>query len=101
MKNLVKGNAEGSAKKIVQGWQINTVHQILTLPQASRYKLIRELEGIPPRSMHISKRKWFHLLGVIYSAVPTIAGASGTFTRLNNALNTTEGQSSTDHRDAQ
>ena len=44
----------------------------------------------PPRAARVSKHKWFRLLGLLRSGVPTISGAAVMFIRLQHALKTSD-----------
>ena len=78
----MKGDTKWITKKMVRWSVVDTLHQVLTLPQAMRKKLTGSLGGISQRAACISKKKWFRLLGMLRSAVPTIAGAVEMFIRI-------------------
>ena len=91
LKKLYKGDAALSTQKVVLGWAINTVKQVLTLPADRNTNLLSLLDTIPPSASRYSRRRWYKLLGTLRSTIPAIAGAAGMFTRLQHALKTTKG----------
>ena len=91
LKNLRKGDAAWSMQKVVLRWVIDTVKQILTLPDDRKRNLLSLIDTIPPRASRCSRSCWYKLLGTLRSTVPAIAGAAGIFTRLQHALRTAKG----------
>ena len=62
------------------------VKYVLALPQYRRGKLSRAIEEIPRKAARVSNQKRFSILGMIFNAVPEIAGSSGMFIRNHNVL---------------
>ena len=91
LKKIRKGNAAWSTQKVVLGWAINTVKQVLTLPDDRKTNLLALLDTTPPSASRCSRRRWHKLLVTLRSTVPAIAGAAGMFTRLQHALKTAKG----------
>ena len=89
---MVKGDSRCSIKKTVLGWSSNTVYKVLTLPYSFRRNIFVVLSSTPQRAVWVSKQKWFHLLGTIYSAIPAISGAAGIFIHVQNTLKTSNGR---------
>ena len=75
---------------MVIGWDIDRVNQVLTLPQSRRVNLSSSLENVSPRAARVSKRKKFHLLGLLLIAITKIAGLVGILSRIQNVLNTVD-----------
>ena len=48
LKNLRKGDAAWSTQKVVLGWEIDTIKQVLTLPEERKSNLLALLDTIPP-----------------------------------------------------
>ena len=95
LKNLRKGDATWSTQKVVLGWAIDTVKQVLTFPEDIKIKLLDLIDPPttpPPRTSQCSRRCWNKLLGTLRSTIPTISGASGMFTRLQYALTAATGR---------
>ena len=92
LKKLSKGDAAWSTQKVVLGWAINTVKQVLTLPDDHKTNLLDLLDTIPPSASRCSRRRWKKLLRTLRSTVPAIAGAAGMFTRLQHDLKTAKGR---------
>ena len=92
LKKLRKGDAAWSTQKIVLGWAIDTVKQVLTLPDDCKTNLLALLDTISPSASRCSRRCWHKLLGTLRSTVPAIAGAAGMFTRLQHDLKTAKGR---------
>ena len=65
---------------MVLGWDINTVNQVLALPQVIKRNIYSSLAKVPPREYSIFKRKLFHLLVLLVllrTVVPVIAVSVG------------------------
>ena len=62
LKKLRKGNAAWSTKKVVLGWAIDTVKQVLTLPDDCKSGLLALLDTVPPSASRCSRRRWYKLL---------------------------------------
>ena len=92
LKNLRKGDAAWSTQKVVLGWAIDTVKQLLTLPDDRKTNLLALLDTILPSASRCSRRRWHKLLETLRSTVPAISGAAGMFTRLQHALKTAKGR---------
>ena len=86
LKKLRKGDAAWSTQKVVLGWAINTVKQVLTLPDDRKTNLLALLDTTPPSAIRCSRRRWHKLLGTLCSIVPAISGAAGMFTRLQHTF---------------
>ena len=86
IKKLKKVKARWSTTETVLGWSIDTAKQVLTLPQAIKYKLNKALVSITKYSHSCSKKKWQCLLVLLRSAVPEIYGAHGMFSQIQHAL---------------
>ena len=81
-KNLGQGDAAWSTKKTVLGWELNTKEHHLRLTPKRELKVRAALNVIPTKARQVSLRKRRHLLGLLRSITPAIAGAHGMFTRL-------------------
>ena len=92
LKNLRKGGSVWSTQKFVLGWSIDTVKQVLTLPDNRKTNLLALLKTIPPSSSRCSQRRWHKLLGTLSSTVLAISGEAGMFTCLQHALKTAKGR---------
>ena len=92
LKKFRKADATWSTQKVVLGWAIDTVKQVVILPDERKTNLLALLDTIPPSASRCSQRCWHKLLGIICSTVPAIAGAAGMFTRLQHALKTAKGR---------
>ena len=92
LKKLRKCNAAWSTQKVVLGWAIDTVKQVLTLPADRNTNPLALLDNTPPSASRCSRRRWHKLLGTQRSTVPAISGAAGMFTCLQHALKTAKGR---------
>ena len=54
LKNLRKGDADWSTKKVVLGWSIDTVKQVLTIPDDRKLNLLALLDTTPPSASRCS-----------------------------------------------
>ena len=91
-KKLCKGDTAWSTQKDVLGWAIDTVKQVLTLPEYCKRNILSLLDTIPPSASRCSRRRCHKILGTLRSTVPDIAGAAGMFTRLQYALRMAKGR---------
>ena len=92
LKKLRKGDAAWSTQKVILGWAIDTVKQVLTLPDDCKTNLLALLKTTPPSARQCSKKRWHKLLGTLCSTISTIPGAAGMLTRLQHALKTMKGR---------
>ena len=88
LNKLLKYDAQWSTKKTVLGWAIDISQNIFMLPSTCREKLVYSLSAIPNQARRVIKKKYYRLLGIFCSAVPSIVGADGMFRRLQHALKT-------------
>ena len=72
--------------KTVLGWSINTAKKVIPPTLARKYKLEKALDAISRDTHRYSKRKWQCLLVLLRSAVHTIDGAHGMFSRIQHSL---------------
>ena len=86
MKKLRQGDTAWSTKKTVLGWELDTLEHHLRLTPKRKSKVRVALDAIPAAAHQVSLRKWGHLLGLLCSITPAVAGAQGMFTRLQHAL---------------
>ena len=83
---LGQGDVACSRKKTVLGWEIDTKEHHLRLTPKRNLKVRMALDMIPAEAHQVSLRKLGHLLGLLRSIAPAVAGAQGMFTRLQHAL---------------
>ena len=62
LKKLRKGDAAWSTKKVILGWAIDTVKQVLTLPDDCNSSLLVLLDTVPPSVSRCSRRRWHKAL---------------------------------------
>ena len=77
---------------MILGWAIDTVQKVLTLPYGFREKVVNTLVAITPNDHICSQCRWHRLLGILRTAVLTIATTDDMFTCLHNALKTAKGR---------
>ena len=85
-KNLRKGGAAWSTNKMVMGWDLDTLENQLRLMPKHERKVRAPFDTILAAAHQVSLRKWRHLLGLLRSFTPDVAGAQGMFTRIQHAL---------------
>ena len=57
LKKLRKGDADRSTQKVVLGWVIDTVKQVLSLPDERKTNILALLDTIPPSASRCSWRR--------------------------------------------
>ena len=90
-KKLRKGDTAWSTHNVVLCWAIDTVKQVITLPEDRKRNLLALLNTTPPSASRCSRQLWHKLLGTLRSTVPYISGVAGIFTRLQHAPRTAKG----------
>ena len=91
LKIIRKSDAAWSTQKVILGWAIDTVKQVLTLPDDRKTNLLDLLNTTLPSVSQCPRQLWHKLLGTLRSTVPAIAGASGMFTHPQHAIKTAKG----------
>jgi hypothetical protein len=82
---LEKGDAAFSTQKRLLGWDIDTHHMTLSLPQHRLAHLQSTLTALLDKK-RTSKRNWKRLLGMLRSTTPALYGAKHLFSILQDAL---------------
>ena len=80
-----------SACKLVLLWDINTVKQLLMLPNRWADKAWDNLTAVPTYNHTFSICKWHFLLALMCSITPVVTGERGVFTGLKCALTLAKG----------
>ena len=70
LKKISKGDVVWSTQKVVLGWAIDSVKQVLTLPADHKTNLLALLDTIPPSVSRCSRRRCHKLLGTLRSISP-------------------------------
>ena len=92
LKKLRKGDATWSTQKIVFGWSIDTVKQVLILPDNCKRNLFSLIYPITPQRQPMILAALAQTTRHPRSTVPAIAGVAGMFTRLQHTLRTAKGR---------
>jgi hypothetical protein len=87
-KKLQQGDATFSTKQRILGWDLDTVHMTISLPQHRLTSLKSMLQGMIQKS-RTSRKRWHKLLGTLRSTTPALYGASHAFSILQHALTDT------------
>ena len=80
LKNLGQVDGVWSTRKMILGWDMDTIFHLLRLPHRQQEKVAAVLSAIPRKARTNSLRKWLKLLGLLCSITPAVAGSRGTFT---------------------
>lgn len=83
---MLKGDASWSTKKRILGWDLDTRASTLTLPPHRLDRLYELLELISPPKRRVPVKRWHLLLGELRSMSPTLPGARGLFSILQDSL---------------
>jgi hypothetical protein len=82
---LAKGDACFSTTKRILGWDIDTYHMLLKLPQHRLDHLVELLTEILHKR-RLSRKRWYKLLGFLRSTSPALYGAQHLFSVLQYPL---------------
>ena len=86
IKNLHKGDAAWSKKKIILGWALDMTKHILTLPLHRVESVQKSLTLIKPKPPRIPIQWWRRLLRLLRRITPMVTREKRMFTCLQNAL---------------
>jgi hypothetical protein len=79
---VAKGNATFSTSKCILGWDLDTHHMTIHLPQHRLQTLLQQTM----KHQHTTWSKWRRLLGELRSTVPAIHSAKYLFSVLQHVL---------------
>jgi hypothetical protein len=86
IKKLKTGDGAWTTKKVILGWQVDTVSKTLALPP-HRYARLHEILDDLPRTKHrVSLRKWQQHIGELRSMALALPGSKGLFSLLQEAF---------------
>ncbi|KAL7576529.1 hypothetical protein ACA910_018027 [Epithemia clementina (nom. ined.)] len=85
LKKLSQGDACWSPRKVILGWQVDTIAGTLELPAHRKQRLLAILHAVQGRK-RISLRQMHQLLGELRSMVLGVPGGQGLFSHLQVAL---------------
>ena len=86
LKKLRKGDATWSTRKIMLGWQLDTVQGTIALPTHRIERLHTILNSVRPKQKVIATKDWHKVLGELRSMALAIPGARGLFSILQEAF---------------
>ena len=86
LKKLRKGDGTWTTKKIMLGWEIDTIAKTITLPPHRILRLQEILAAIRPGQRYVPTQQWHKLLGELRSMVIALPGAKGLFSILQEAF---------------
>lgn len=86
MKKLRQGDACWATRKVVLGWEMDTVAGTLCLPPHRIDRLYALLDAFPPTRKRVPASAWHRLLGENHSMTPALPGARGLFSILQDTL---------------
>ena len=86
VKKLLQGDAYWDTRKIILGWQVDTVAGTLGLPPHRIARLYELLDAVQPPRKRLPVAEWHKLLGELRSMAPGLPGSRGLFSVLQDAL---------------
>ena len=86
VKKLLQGDAHWDTRKLILGWQLDTVEGTLGLPPHRIVRLYELLDAVQPPRKRLSMKEWHKLLGELRSMAPGLPGSRGLFSVPQDAL---------------
>jgi hypothetical protein len=86
VKKLQQGDAHWSTRKVVLGWDMDTVAGTISLPPHRLDRLYQLLSLVQPPRKRLPIKLWHQLLGELRSMAPALPGSRGLFSVLQDAL---------------
>ena len=86
VKKLRQGDAFWDTRKVILGWQVDTVAGTLGLPPHRISRLYELLDAVQPPRKRLPVSEWHKLLGELRSMAPGLPGSRGLFSVLQDAL---------------
>ena len=86
VKKLLQGDAHWDTRKLILGWQLDTVEGTLGLPPHRVAWLYKLLDTVQPPRKRLPLKEWHKLLGELRSMAPGLPGSRGLFSVLQDAL---------------
>ena len=86
VKKLLQGDAHWDTRKIILGWELDTVVGTLGLPPHRIARLYDLLDAVQPPRKRLPVAEWHKLLGELRSMAPGLPGSRGLFSVLQDAL---------------
>ena len=86
VKKLLQGDAYWHTRKLILGWQLDTVKGTLGLPPHRIARLHELLDSVQPPRKRLPLKEWHKLLGELRSMAPGLPGSRGLFSVLQDAL---------------
>jgi hypothetical protein len=91
VKKMAKGESSWATVKVILGWIINTMDNMISLPPHRLLRIQDILASIGPTQHCVSLKKWQQVLGELQSMALAIPAAIGLFSVLQDALKTSDG----------
>jgi hypothetical protein len=86
VKNMRKGDATWTTRKVILGWIIDTVSLTIELPAHRIARLFELLDSVPDHERRVSTKKLQQLVGELRSMVLIVPGGRGLFSVLQQVL---------------
>ncbi|KAI2493227.1 hypothetical protein MHU86_21301 [Fragilaria crotonensis] len=86
VKKMLQGDAHWDTRKMILGWQLDTVAGTLNLPPHRIACLYELLDAVQPPRKRLPLKAWHKLLGELRSMAPGLPGSGGLFSVLQDAL---------------
>ena len=86
LKKLLKGDAAWSTRKVILGWDVDTVAGTIHLTPRRAERLHDILRSVLPDQKRVSTKKWHKLLGELRSMELAIPGLRGMFSTMQAAF---------------
>lgn len=92
LKKLKKGDGTWTTRKVLLGWDLDTVAKTLALPPHRKARLHEILASIKPAQKTVPTKQWHKVLGELRSMAIAIPGSRGLFSLLQEAFRHEEKQ---------
>ena len=86
IKKMKKGDARWTTKKVMLGWELDTVDKTIRLPPHRVERLREILSSIKPKQRAILTKDWHKIVGELRSMALALPGSLGLFSLLQEAF---------------
>jgi hypothetical protein len=91
LKKLLKGDGSWNTQKLILGWIVDTICQIIELPPHRKETLLALIFEELASARHVNSKKWASYLGKLWCVSVAISGSAGLFSTLQWAQDEAKG----------